>query len=64
MYSHEIEQLLKLKKYLLSIDEYINILQTSPQIYYVNYDKEKDMFELNTDDGYEFKFKVKARNKS
>ena len=64
MYSYEIEQLLKKKEFLLEVKEYINILETSPQIYYANYDKDKDIFQINTDDRYEFKFKVKTRNKS
>lgn len=62
MYSYEIEQLLKKKEFLLEVKEYMNILETSPQIYHHTYDKEKNLFQLKTDDRYDFKFKVKSMN--
>lgn len=61
MHSQEIKKLLEVKEHLLEVEEYINILQTSPQIYYHNYNKESEVFELKTDDNYDFKFKVKMK---
>lgn len=62
MYSHEIERLLKIKNYLISYSDYSDIITTSSQINHVRYDKDNDTFELNTDDRYTFKFKVKSKN--
>lgn len=61
MYSQEIKKLLEEKNYLLEVKEYMNILETSPQIFYNAYDKEKNLFHLKTDDRYDFKFKVKMK---
>ena len=36
MYSHEIDQLLKIRNY--NSEEYLNIIKTSPQIDHVKYD--------------------------
>lgn len=63
MYSHEIERLLKIKQYILSYNDYANIITTSPQINNVKYNKDNDTFEIKTDDKYNFKFKVKSKNK-
>lgn len=60
MYSHEIERLLKIKQYILSYNDYANIITTSPQINNVKYNKDNDTFEIKTDDKYNFKFKVKS----
>ena len=62
LYSYEIEELLELRDYLLTIKEYVNIIQTSPQIDHVQY--KKDHFELFTNDGYKFNFKIKKYRKS
>lgn len=63
MYSHEIEALVELRNHLLSIQDYVEIIQTSPQVDHVLYNQ--DHFEMFTDDGYAFKFKIKeVRNKS
>lgn len=59
MYSWEIQALLELKNYLLSVKEYFNICDTSPQIKEVHYDPFEDIFYIRTEDKYEFKFKVK-----
>lgn len=60
MYSHEIERLLKIKQYILSYNDYANIITTSPQINNVKYNKDNDTFEIKTDDRCNFKFKVKS----
>ena len=61
MYSDEIEKYLKLKKYVLTIDEYLKIIE-SPQVRQVIYNK-YDKYNLLTDDGYNFSFKM-IENKS
>lgn len=61
MYSYEIENLLKIKQNILSVSEYLEILSTSPQINHILYDQFNDMNELDTDDNYHFKFKVKVK---
>lgn len=62
MYSYEIEELIELRNYLLTIQEYVQIIKTSPQIDHVQY--KKDHFELFTEDGYKFKFKIKQCKKN
>ncbi len=58
MYSWEIEQLLNLKKYLISNKEYFEICNTSPQIRGIEYKPYENNFYMWTDDNYNFKFKV------
>ena len=60
MYSYEIERLLKIKQYIISCSDYAEILTTSPQINHIKYEQNDDTFEINTDDKYNFKFKVKS----
>lgn len=62
MYSHEIEQLLKIKQNIISVSEYLEILSTSPQINHIKYDN--GGYQINTDDNYKFKIYVKSRTKS
>lgn len=59
MYSHEIENLLKLRNYLLTAKEYINICDSSNQITYIKYDPYEDVFYVSTEDKYNFKFRIK-----
>ena len=56
MYSHEIENLLKMKNYLITVKEYLSIIE-SPQIKDVNY-KGNNNFNISTNDGYNFSFRV------
>lgn len=58
MYSYEIEQLLKLRDYIITNEDYFKILDTSPQIRGVEYKPFEDNFYLWTDDNYNAKFKV------
>lgn len=58
MYSHEIQQLLELRNYLITNIEYFNIIDTSPQINRVRYNPYCDEFETWTNDNYYFKYKV------
>lgn len=62
MYSHEIENLLKIRNYLLSSKEYINMCNTSNQIKSITYKPFEDTFYVATNDNYNFKFKVKKKN--
>ena len=59
MYSHEILRLLELRNYLLTVQEYLDICKTSTQIREVSYDPFEDSFRINTNDSYNFKFKIK-----
>lgn len=61
MYSHEIDQLLRLRNYLLTSKEYLEVVDPSKnsQISFVKYNSQNDNFEVNTTDNYNFKFKVK-----
>ena len=63
MYSHEIQQLMELRNYLLGVKEYLHICNTSPQINYIHYDAWQDNFKIATDDRYEWTFKVKEKRK-
>ena len=63
MYTWEIEQLLTLKEYLLSVEEYLKILDTSPQIRQVSYNSFTDEFYIETDERFKATFKVKKKEK-
>lgn len=56
MYSYEIEELLKLKNNLISIQEYLKITD-SPQIDHIKYDN--GLFYLWTTDNYRFVLRIK-----
>ncbi len=66
MYTWEIENLLKLKNYVLYGDEYLHMISTSPQIKEIKYNAYNDTFESWTreDDNSVnyFKYKVRKRN--
>ena len=62
MTTDKIKELLELKDYLLTVKEYMLIIQTSPQICYMNYDRERDIFEFSTDEGKSFEFRVYNSN--
>lgn len=61
MYSYEIEKLLKIRNYLLSIEEYNNIVSNSSQIDHVKYTPEENIFTIWTNDDYTFTFKIKFK---
>jgi len=63
MYSWEIDQLLKLRNYLLDAEEYLKICSESPQITRVKYDPFNNTFYIETSDDYKWTFKVKRREK-
>lgn len=58
MYSYEIEQLLKLRNYLISNYEYLKMIETSPQISRTRYNPYSNDFETWTKDDYYFRYKV------
>ena len=62
MYSWEIQQLMELRNYLVSVKEYLHICETSPQIRQVSYNPYENDFYIETEDRYKFKFKVKKEN--
>ena len=57
MYSHEIEEYLKIRNYLLTSREYIRILQESPQINHVIY--KDDVITIWTEDRYKFTLRIR-----
>lgn len=61
MYSYEIEQLLRLRNYLLDVKEYFEICDNSPQITRVTYNPFNDMFTILTSNNYKFEFKVRRK---
>lgn len=61
MYSKEIQELINLRQQVITLQDYINIIQTSPQIDHILYNQ--DHFEMYTDDYYKFKFKIKEMKK-
>jgi hypothetical protein len=63
MYTWEIQNLMQLKNYLINVEEYLQICNTSPQIREVKYDPYQDNFMIETDDNYKVYFKVKKENK-
>ena len=65
MYTWEIEELLKLKKYILNSEEYLHMIHTSTQIKQVKYNAYNDVFETWTkeDNNKERYFRYKVRKK-
>lgn len=63
MYSWEIEQLIKFKNYLIDVEDYIKILNTSPQIREVKYNPYENNFKIYTEDNLDIKFNVKKRER-
>lgn len=63
MYSWEIQELMQLREYILEAQEYLRILNTSPQIYNVSYDAYNDLFHIGTDDNYDWNFRVYLKEK-
>lgn len=61
MYSYEIENLLKLRNYLVTREEYAKIsdIKQNPQINHIKYDTFKDEFQIDTKDDFHFKVKIK-----
>lgn len=60
MYSEEIISLLKLKKNIITSEEYLEIfnIENSPQIQSIKYDNNSNNYIVSTYDNYNFKFKV------
>lgn len=59
MYSHEVEQLLKIRNYLITYKEFIQITKSSPQINHIKYNPFEDNIEMYTTDNYKFVLKIK-----
>ena len=59
MFSWEIDELIKYRNYLITIQDYINICKTSPQIYLYEYNGIEDKYHFKTKDKYEWYFKVR-----
>lgn len=63
MYSYEIDQLIKLRNYLIENEEYMKIVLNSPQISYLKYDPFTKDYEMWTSDNFYWKYKVKEYNR-
>lgn len=59
MYSHEVEQLLKIKNFLITYKEFIQITKSSPQINHIKYNPFEDNIEMWTTDGYAFRLNLR-----
>jgi hypothetical protein len=59
MYSHEVEQLLKIRNYLITYKEFIQITKSSPQINHIKYNPFENNIEMWTTDNYKFVLKIK-----
>ena len=57
MYSYQIDELLRNKEYIVSVNDYKQILASS-QICHIKYDPWDDSFVINTDDRYSWRFRV------
>jgi hypothetical protein len=62
MYSHEVEQLLKIRNYLIAYKEFIQITKSSPQINHIKYNPFEDNIEMWTTDNYSFKLKINKKS--
>lgn len=60
MYSHEIKELLKLKKNLITVQDYIKISESS-QVNHIKFENEE--FTCWTSDNYMFKFRLQSLEK-
>ena len=60
MYSHEIAELLKLKKNLITLQDYIKISESS-QVNHIKFENEE--FTCWTSDNYVFKFRLQSLEK-
>lgn len=61
MYSWEIDNYLRNKNYVINKDEYVNLINisSSSQIIYVKYDAYSNSFYVETNDGYNWVFRIK-----
>lgn len=57
MYSYEIEKLLQEREFIIGIEDYKRIVNSS-QICFIKYDPWDDSFIINTDDRYSWRFRV------
>lgn len=57
--SEEIKQLLEKKKYMLSVKEYLEILENIDTINYLSYKADGDFFVINLKSGEEYIFRLK-----
>lgn len=61
MYSHEIQELLKVRNNLISVKDYIEICN-SPQVDHIKFDN--GLFKLWTTDNYKFVLKTRKENEN
>ena len=62
MYSFEIDELLKNENYNIDSQTYLHIINSSPQINHIIYKPFGGYYEMQSNDGYEWEFKVYKNN--
>ena len=63
MYSYEIDSIIMQNNYIISVNTYIDICASSPQIIRIHYEPFGDYFEIYTKDNYYWKFRVVKEKK-
>ena len=63
MYDHELTRYIEERNYNLSKNEYIYVCSTCPQINHVSYNAWSDTFEMWSDAGVRWEFKVYKEKK-
>ena len=63
MFSHEIKQFLAERDNIINKEDYYYLtdIRENPQIKSIKYNTFEDKYELETDDGYYFKFSVRRK---
>lgn len=58
MYSYEIDEMIKIKDWILKPQDYLEIY-SSPQIIHLHYDTYSNKYHIYTDDDYHWEFEVR-----
>lgn len=58
MYSYEIDEMIKIKDWILKPKDYLRIY-SSPQITHLHYDAYSNKYHIYTDDDYHWEFEVR-----
>ena len=59
MYSFEIHELMTKRNYILTPEDYFEILENTPQIARVSYDAFSNKYHIWTDDGCDWEFEIR-----
>lgn len=58
MFSYEIDSLMRSKGYCINKEDYVEIIESTPQLARVNFDAYSNKFHIWTDDGYDWEFDI------